>query len=88
MWMVGQTPELSGVCLYLLQVGEFGELIPERDGENANEGEERRNKKEIHGKAPGMKPGGPVWNGCLYCLPKADARNMPIVQEFAHYGAD
>jgi hypothetical protein len=38
-------------CLPLsLQVGEFGELIAERDGENANEGDDRRDKEQVHGK--------------------------------------
>jgi hypothetical protein len=41
---------IVGCLPFLSQVGEFSELTAERDGKNANEGDDRRNKEQVHGK--------------------------------------
>jgi hypothetical protein len=75
--MEGQTPETSGVRLLGLQVRVFGKLIPERDGENGNEGDDRRNKEEVHGKAPGNKPDRPVLEWLCVLLSSDIAKGLP-----------
>jgi len=58
----------------LLQVGEFGELVAKGDGEDTKEGDDRRNKEEVHGEAPENEPVGPVWDYLLLLLAERECK--------------